>query len=74
MAPYTYCAGHSYFDKKLHGSAEVVVVRQRDSVAKRHRTECDTIVTPRKRPEWRAAWGETPPGYGARGAPLKMVC
>ena len=57
----SYCTGHSYFDKKLHGSVEVVVVRQRDSVAKRHRTECDTIVTPRKRPEWRAAWGETPP-------------
>ena len=45
-----YCAGHSYFDKKLHGLVEVVVVRQRDSVAKRHRTECETMLNPTQAP------------------------
>ena len=28
-----------------------------DSVAERHRTECETRLTSRKRPERRAAWG-----------------
>ena len=46
-----YCTGHSYFDdKKLHGLVEVVVVRQRDSVAKRHRTECETMLNPAQVP------------------------
>ena len=36
--------------KKLHGLVEVVVVRQRDSVAKRHRTECETMLNPAQVP------------------------
>ena len=41
-----YCAGHSFFDKKEHGLAEIVVVWLRDSVAERHRTECETMPNP----------------------------
>ena len=47
---YIYCAGQSYFDKKLHGLVEVVIVRPRDSVAKRHRTECETMHNPTQAP------------------------
>ena len=46
----SYCTGHSYFDKKLHGLVEVVVVWQRNSVAKRHRTECETMHNPTQAP------------------------
>jgi len=56
-----YFTDHRYFDKRLYDSAESVVVQQRNSVAKRYRTECETTITPRKRPERRAAWGEMPP-------------
>ena len=49
------------------------IARQRDSVAERHRTECETIVTPLKRPERRAEWGKTAPCQSARGAPLKTA-
>ena len=48
--PYYAGHSHSYFDKKLHGLVEVVFVRQRDSVAKRHRMECETMLNPAQAP------------------------
>ena len=50
VAFWSYFAGHSFFDKKLYGSVEVVVVRNRDSVAERHRTECETMPNPTQAP------------------------
>ena len=52
---------------------KAVAAWQRDSVAERHRMECETIVTPLKRPERRAEWGKTAPCPSARDAPLKTA-
>ena len=50
------------FDKKPHGSMEVAVIRQRNSVAKRHRTECETMPNPTQAPgAARSVGGNAPP-------------
>jgi hypothetical protein len=50
-----------------------ILLRKKDSVAKRHRTKCGTIVTPLKCPEWHVACGSPLPYHSARSAPQKTV-
>ncbi len=54
--------------KKQHDSAEFAIFRLQDSVAKRHRTECETMLNRRQAPVAARSLRENTPPVIARGA------